>query len=97
MVASTAVGGGLALFLDKETVARRLAADVAFGCRFYRALAISLADRMRKTARRTGGAARPTLTRKPPLRPNSISRILGGVSVARGRFAQLLKMLVGER
>ena len=72
MVASTAVGGGLALFLDKETVARRLAADVAFGCRFYRALAISLADRLRKTARRTGAPARPTLTRKPPLRPNSI-------------------------
>jgi CRP/FNR family transcriptional regulator, cyclic AMP receptor protein len=97
MVASTAVGGGLALFLDKETVARRLAADVAFGCRFYRALAISLADRLRKTARRTGGAGAPDLDPQTTAKAELDSRILGGVSVARGRFAQLLKMLVGER
>jgi CRP/FNR family transcriptional regulator, cyclic AMP receptor protein len=93
----TAVGGGLALFLDKETVARRLAADVAFGCRFYRALAVSLADRLRKTARRTGGAGAPDVDPQATAKAELDSRILGGVSVARGRFAQLLKMLVGER
>ena len=55
----TAVGNGLALFLDKETLARKLEADVAFGCRFYRALAIFLADRLRGTVRRMSGGARP--------------------------------------
>jgi CRP-like cAMP-binding protein len=50
----TAAGGGLALFLDKATVAQKLAADVACGCRFYRAPAIFLADRRRGTVRRMG-------------------------------------------
>ena len=76
----TAVGDGLALFLDKEALARKLEADVAFGCRFYRALAIFLADRMRGTMRRMGGGR--------PNRPQSVardeldSRILGVVSLA---------------
>jgi CRP/FNR family transcriptional regulator, cyclic AMP receptor protein len=92
----TAVGDGLALFLDKDTIARRLAADDAFGCRFYRALAISLADRMRKTVRRTGGGA-PDLDLQTVAEDELDSRILGVVSMTRARFNQLLKMLVGER
>ena len=92
----TAVGDGRALFLDKETVARRLEADVAFGCRFYRALAIFLADRMRRTVRRTGGGA-PDLDPQPVAKDELNSRILDVVSMARDRFDRLLKMLVGER
>ena len=92
----TAVGDGLALFLDKETVARRLVADVAFGCRFYRAMAISLADRMRKTVRRTGGGA-PDLDLQTVAKDELDSRILGVVSMTRDRFDRLFKMLVGER
>jgi CRP-like cAMP-binding protein len=93
----TAVGDGLALFLDKETVARRLAADVAFGCRFYRALAISLADRMRKTVWRTGGGGAPDPDLQTVAKDELDSRILGVVSMTRDRFDRLLKMLVGER
>ena len=91
----TAVGDELALFLDKETLARKLEADVAFGCRFYRALAIFLADRMRGTVRRMGGRARldPQTVAKDELN----SRILDVVSMARDRFDRMLKMLVGER
>ncbi len=91
----TAVGDGRALFLDKETLARRLEADVAFGCRFYRALAIFLADRMRGTMRRMGGASE--LDPKTVAKDELDSRILGVVSMARDRFDRLLKMLVGER
>jgi CRP/FNR family cyclic AMP-dependent transcriptional regulator len=93
----TAVGDGLALFLDKETVARRLEADVAFGCRFYRALAIFLADRMRRTVRRTGGGGAPDLDPQTVAKDELDSRILDVVSMARDRFDRLLKMLVGER
>jgi len=92
----TAVGDGLALFLDKETLARRLEADVAFGCRFYRALAIFLAYRMRGTVRRMGGGA-PDLDPQTVVKDELDSRILGVVSMARDRFDRLLKMLVGER
>ena len=56
----TATSDGLALFLDKEMMSQKLASDVAFGCRFYRALAVFLADRLRTTVRRMGyGGARP--------------------------------------
>jgi CRP/FNR family transcriptional regulator, cyclic AMP receptor protein len=92
----TAVGEGLALFLDKDALARKLEADVAFGCRFYRALAISLADRMRKTVRRTGGGA-SDLDLQTVAKDELDSRILGVVSMTRDRFDRLFKMLVGER
>ena len=93
----TAVGDGLALFLDKETLARRLEADVAFGCRFYRALAIFLADRLRGTTRRIGGGDAPRLDPRPVGKGEADSRILDAVSTARDRFDRLFKMLVGER
>ncbi len=91
----TAVGNGLALFLDKETLARKLEADVAFGCRFYRALAIFLADRLRGTVRRMSGARdlEPQTVAKNELD----SRVLDIVPRARERFERLLKMLVGAR
>lgn len=92
----TAVGDGLALFLDKERLARRLEADLAFGCRFYRALAIFLADRMRATVRRMGGGS-PDLDPQAVAEDELDSRILDVVSMARDRFDRLLKMLVGAR
>ncbi len=42
-------GSTLVLLLDKTTLIEKLAADVAFGSRFYRALAVFLADRLRST------------------------------------------------
>ena len=92
----TAVGDGRALFLDKETLARRLEADVAFGCRFYRALAIFLADRMRGTMRRMAGGA-PGLDPQTVAKDELNSRILAVVSLARDRFDRLLKLLGGAR
>jgi CRP/FNR family transcriptional regulator, cyclic AMP receptor protein len=92
-----AVGDGLALFLDKETVARKLEADVAFGCRFYRALAIFLADRLRGTVRRMGYGGPHDLDRQTVARDELDSGILDAVSMAGDRFDRMLKMLVGER
>jgi CRP/FNR family cyclic AMP-dependent transcriptional regulator len=45
----TAHGDGIALFLDKISLMQKLNSDEGFGCRFYRALAIFLADRLRAT------------------------------------------------
>jgi CRP-like cAMP-binding protein len=90
----TAVGDGLGLFLDKETLAQRLEADAAFGRRFYRALAIFLADRLRGTIRRMGST--PDLDPKTVAEDELDRRILSVVSNARDRFNRLLKMLAGD-
>src|SRR5262249_8619747 len=45
----TAKGECLALFLDKQVLGAKLLSDAAFGRRFYRALAMFLADRLRAT------------------------------------------------
>jgi CRP/FNR family transcriptional regulator, cyclic AMP receptor protein len=91
-----AVGDGLALFLDKETLARKLAADVAFGCRFYRALAIFLADRLRGTVRRLGYGSPQSFDPQTIEKDELDSGILDVVSVAGDRFDRMLKMLLGE-
>jgi len=49
-----AVGESVVLALPKAVLQRRLADDMPFAARFYRALAIFLADRLRTTTRRLG-------------------------------------------
>ena len=51
--AITAHGEGLALFLDKRQLLAKLEHDEGFGSRFYRALAVFLADRLRATRQPT--------------------------------------------
>jgi CRP/FNR family transcriptional regulator, cyclic AMP receptor protein len=96
-----AAGECLALFIDKEAVARKLDADPAFGCRFYRALAMFLADRLRGTVRRMGyGDVQEQDARD--LGAEAISKdeldmgILDTVSQAGERFDRMLKTLAGE-
>jgi CRP-like cAMP-binding protein len=92
----TAVGEGLALFLDKQAVSRKLETDPAFGCRFYRALAIFLADRLRGTVRRMGYGDVQNLASKTIAQDELDLGILDTVSIAGDRFDRMLKMLIGE-
>jgi len=48
-----ALGDGHALFLDKAQLLQKLADDEGFGSRFYKALAVFLADRLRATRQTT--------------------------------------------
>jgi CRP/FNR family transcriptional regulator, cyclic AMP receptor protein len=91
-----AASDGLALFLDKTAMMQKLEADAAFGCRFYRALAVFLADRLRSTVRRLGYGAED-LSAKPIARDELDDGILDNVSMAGERFDRMLKMLVAER
>jgi len=91
----TAVGEGLALFLDKQAVSRKLETDLAFGCRFYRALAIFLADRLRGTVRRMGYGDVKDLASESIARDELDLGILDTVSMAGDRFDRMLKMLIG--
>jgi CRP/FNR family transcriptional regulator, cyclic AMP receptor protein len=93
-----AVGDCLALFLDRDTVARKLETDVAFGCRFYRALAVFLADRLRETVNRMGyGPVQESLGAQSVAKDELDMGILDTVSMAGDRFDRTLKILVGER
>ena len=90
----TASGEGLALFLDKEVLMAKLAADNGFGSRFYRALAVFLADRLREARRASGnrsvGAA--------DIADDELDAgILDRVSNAGDRFSRMLKTLGGHR
>jgi CRP/FNR family transcriptional regulator, cyclic AMP receptor protein len=87
----TAVGDGLVLFLDKQTLARKLEADAAFSGRFYRALAIFLADRLRVAVRRFGV---PSAFDPAPGRNDVDDRKSGS---ARATFDRLREALTGRR
>jgi CRP/FNR family cyclic AMP-dependent transcriptional regulator len=89
-------GDCMALFLDKETLLRKLEADAAFGSRFYKALAVFLADRLRGTVRRLGyGNEQPFDS--PAIAKDELDvGILDGVSMAGDRFDRMLKILIGE-
>jgi CRP/FNR family transcriptional regulator, cyclic AMP receptor protein len=86
----TAIGNGLALFIDKATLLRKLDHDEGFGARFYRALAVFLADRLRATRRPT--AAR--LSDSTGLSPDELDvGIMDNVSSAGERFNRMLRIL----
>jgi CRP-like cAMP-binding protein len=99
MVASatvTASGACRALFLDKTVLLRKLEDDVAFGCRFYRALAIFLADRLRAHARRPLSADGHATEGGPPALQDELDiAVLDTLSAAGERFDRMLKALSG--
>ncbi|TYO68379.1 cyclic nucleotide-binding domain-containing protein [Bradyrhizobium hipponense] len=86
----TTRGEGLALFLDKRQLLEKLEHDESFGSRFYRALAVFLADRLRATRQ-------PATDRL--LDGTALSRdeldigIMDHVTAAGERFSRLLRML----
>jgi CRP-like cAMP-binding protein len=97
----TSIGDGWALFVDKQILAKKLDADPAFGCRFYRALAMFLADRLRETMGRMGHGGTPghnahDLGNEALAGDELDSGILDTVSQAGERFDRMLKMLAGE-
>ena len=92
----SAASDGLALFLDKAAMTQKLETDEAFSRRFYRALAIFLADRLRNTVRRMGYGTED-LGAKPIAKDELDVGILDQVSMAGERFDRMLKMLVAGR
>jgi CRP-like cAMP-binding protein len=90
----TARGDGLALFLDKEMLIEKLAADNGFGSRFYRALAVFLADRLREARRSSGNRSMG----ETDIADDELDvGILDRVSSAGDRFNQMLKTLSSQR
>jgi CRP/FNR family cyclic AMP-dependent transcriptional regulator len=88
----TASGNGLALFLDKTTLMRKLDHDQGFGSRFYRALAVFLADRLREA--RGSSAGDFTLSDEMTIAEDELDvGILDHLSAAGERFDRMLRTL----
>lgn len=84
------------LALDKAALSRKLEGDVGFGYRFYRALAIFLADRLRGTNRRMSYRESGSLAGDAPLQDELDPNILDNLSQAGERFHQLLRLLAAK-
>jgi CRP-like cAMP-binding protein len=89
-----AEGECLVLSLDKNVLLQKLASDAAFGCRFYKALAVFLADRLREVEYRSGGND-GDLAADAILKDELDAGILDNVSMAGDRFDRMLKILMG--
>jgi CRP/FNR family cyclic AMP-dependent transcriptional regulator len=90
-----AEGECLILSLDKNVLLQKLASDAAFGCRFYKALAVLLADRLREVEYRSGDNDGRDLAADAILKDELDAGILDNVSMAGDRFDRMLKVLIG--
>ena len=90
---SVEVATDATLFRISDAVVRdKLAKDSAFAARFYRALCVFMADRLRQTTSRMGyGAATEDANAKDELNED----LLDNVHLAGARFDRMLKKLAG--
>jgi CRP-like cAMP-binding protein len=88
-----AVGSASVLMLPQALLQRRLAEDPPFAARFYRALAIFLADRLRATTRRLGYGTAGDLDSEVVLEDELDIGMLDTLSQAGDRFTRLLQTL----
>jgi len=91
----TANGEATVLALAKSALQDRIATDDAFAARFYRALAVFLADRMRATTRRLGYGETGDLDSDEMLEDELDIGVLDNVAQAGERFTRLLRQLTG--
>ncbi len=86
-----ASGNGLALFLDKTKLMQKLDSDDGFGSRFYHALAVFLADRLRD-------ARRSAVAEEVAFSDDELDAgILDRLSAAGEKFNRLLILLGSNR
>jgi CRP/FNR family cyclic AMP-dependent transcriptional regulator len=81
------------LAIDRRVLQAKLERDAAFGMRFYRALAIFMADRLRGTVRRLGYGKEGALREQTRLTDELDDAVMDTVSEAGDRFQRLLKTL----
>jgi CRP/FNR family transcriptional regulator, cyclic AMP receptor protein len=86
----TARGEALGLLLDKRTLLDKLGRDDGFGSRFYHALAVFLADRLRATRPATEATFSDGLG---PSRDELDVSVMDHVTAAGERFNRMLRIL----
>jgi CRP/FNR family cyclic AMP-dependent transcriptional regulator len=89
----------IVLAVPKAELGRHIAEDPTFGCRFYRALAIFLSDRLRAATRyrrsQSGDSERLSLDGDGALDGELDGNVLDAVSQAGARFDRLMRTLLG--
>jgi CRP-like cAMP-binding protein len=90
-----AEGECLVLLLNKKILQQKLTTDLAFGSRFYRALAIFLADRLRELQHDLLGDQQEGLAGETALTGELSATIRDNVAMPRERFDRVLKVLTG--
>jgi CRP/FNR family cyclic AMP-dependent transcriptional regulator len=83
------------LLLNKNVLLQKIESDAAFGCRFYKALAVFLADRLRQMGQRLNANEELDLAEDTISKDELDPAILDSVSMAGERFDRLLKVLAG--
>lgn len=92
----TARADCIVLSIDKTMLQRKLAEDLGFASRFYRALAIVLSDRLRATERRMAYGRQQGLEDESiRLKDELDIGVLDHLSIAGDRFDRLLKSVAG--
>lgn len=84
------------LSVPKQVLQDKLNADPHFAARFYRALALFLADRMRNTIRRMGYGKEEPGQQSPTDADELDDDVLDHVHLAGARFERMLKQLAGD-
>jgi CRP-like cAMP-binding protein len=92
VVSVEAVAESTLLRIPDRKVREKLASDLAFAARFYRALCVFLADRVRNTTQRLGYGTGPE---EPHARDELNEELLDNVHLAGARFERMLKRLAG--
>jgi bacteriocin-type transport-associated protein len=90
-----AVTDGVVLALPRQQLDARLAQNPAFAGRFYRALAVFLADRLRHTTRRLGYGPDDTLQGEDE--DELDVTLVANLTLAGARFDWMLQRLRGQR
>jgi CRP-like cAMP-binding protein len=86
------------LQLNKQDLETRFAADPSFGFRFFKALSVFLADRLRGTVKRLGyGGSSGDLDSDEILEDEIDETLLDTVSIAGERFDRMIQTLSGAR
>ena len=92
--ASVIADGPATVFaIDKARVEARIRSDAGFGCRFFRALALFLADRLRELTARERKKDAPDTELPETMELDPL--LLGSVGMAGLRYQQLLDTLIG--
>jgi CRP-like cAMP-binding protein len=84
------------LAVPKQILVDKLKEDIGFASRFYRALALFLADRMRNTIQRMGYGGDDAAGEAPAVDSDELDAdVLDNVHLAGARFERMLKKLQG--
>jgi CRP-like cAMP-binding protein len=86
----TAERNAVIFSIPKDTLQSRMESNALFAARFYKAIAVFMADRLRTTTRRLGYGKVGDLSSEAPLEDELGSEILDRVAEAGERFNRLL-------